>query len=301
MQAVILAAGRGKRLGGITNKTQKCLVRVAGTPILERLLQTLPPVVHEVVLVVGYCAEKVRAYFGDEWDGKSIQYVEQDELLGSGDALHAAKHLLHNRFLVLNGDDLYQIKDLEQLLAHELAMLVYDYGKPVRTGKPVINEEGFLTAILPDSESQMVNTGAYVLDERFFDYPLERAGASNTELGLPHTIAAMAGTLPVKAVIATHWMSAGTPRAIAKARAYFEATEPERELFAGVEEALQEIRPMLALHQGGVQLLSVKDGIIKLKLKGACEGCPMSVVTFGVALKELLLERFPNKIKDVIY
>lgn len=70
---------------------------------------------------------------------------------------------------------------------------------------------------------------------------------------------------------------------------------------AGVLEVLEEIRPSLAMHGGNAALLGIEDGVVKLKLEGACQGCPMSVITFGVAMKEMLLEKFPNEIKDVVW
>lgn len=70
---------------------------------------------------------------------------------------------------------------------------------------------------------------------------------------------------------------------------------------AGVLEVLEEIRPSLAMHGGSAELISIDDGVVKLKLAGACQGCPMSVITFGVAMKEMLLEKFPNEIKDVVW
>ena len=70
---------------------------------------------------------------------------------------------------------------------------------------------------------------------------------------------------------------------------------------AGVLEVLEEIRPALAMHGGNAELVSIEDGVVKLKLAGACQGCPMSVITFGVAMKEMLLEKFPNEIKDVVW
>lgn len=73
------------------------------------------------------------------------------------------------------------------------------------------------------------------------------------------------------------------------------------DLFAGVEGVLDEIRPSLAMHGGDANVLKVEEGVVHLKLQGSCRGCPMSVITFGMALKEMLLEKYPNEIKDVVW
>lgn len=230
MQAVILAAGRGKRLGAITKKTQKCLVRVAGVSSLERVLRELPDKIDEVIFVVGYHGNKVRKHFGHAWRHLKIKYAEQRELCGSADALHAARSLLRERFLVINGDDFFQKADLEKLLKYHYAILVYDMGRVVKTGKSIIDRRGYLQAIVPDSESAIVNAGAYMLDRRFFSYPLVKKSSRDMEYGLPHTIAAMAKDVRVRTVAADFWMSGGTPQFLAEASEYFEKKDKREKI-----------------------------------------------------------------------
>ncbi len=67
----------------------------------------------------------------------------------------------------------------------------------------------------------------------------------------------------------------------------------------GVLETLEEIRPSLAMHGGDAQLVGIEEGVVELKLEGSCHGCPMSVITFGMAMKDMLQEKFPNDIKNV--
>ncbi len=61
----------------------------------------------ELIFVVGYGAEAVRSYFGDEYGGVPVSFAVQEEQLGTADAVAAAKELLEGRFAVLNGDALY--------------------------------------------------------------------------------------------------------------------------------------------------------------------------------------------------
>jgi len=66
-----------------------------------------------------------------------------------------------------------------------------------------------------------------------------------------------------------------------------------------VEEALKEIRPMLQADGGDVELVSIEEGIVKIRLKGACMGCPFSTMTLQQGVKRILKEKVPE-IKDVI-
>ena len=66
-----------------------------------------------------------------------------------------------------------------------------------------------------------------------------------------------------------------------------------------VEAALNEIRPALQADGGGVDLISVVDGIVSVKLTGACGGCPMSTMTLKMGIERVLKEKIPE-IKEVV-
>jgi len=55
-----------------------------------------------------------------------------------------------------------------------------------------------------------------------------------------------------------------------------------------VRKTLERIRPMLQMDGGDVELVEVKDGIVKVKLKGACQGCPMSQLTIQHGIEQTL-------------
>ena len=67
-----------------------------------------------------------------------------------------------------------------------------------------------------------------------------------------------------------------------------------------IEQALEKIRPMLTADGGNVELVEVSDdGIVKLKLTGACGACPMSQVTLKMGIEKILKEEVPQ-IKEVV-
>ncbi|MFO7686625.1 MAG: NifU family protein [Desulfobacterales bacterium] len=66
-----------------------------------------------------------------------------------------------------------------------------------------------------------------------------------------------------------------------------------------VEAALNKIRPMLQRDGGNVELIEVADGIVKVRLQGACSGCPMSQMTIKNGIERLLKQEIPE-VKSVV-
>ena len=66
-----------------------------------------------------------------------------------------------------------------------------------------------------------------------------------------------------------------------------------------VEEVLNKIRPGLVRDGGNVELLDVSDGVVKVKLTGACAGCPMSSLTLKMGIERVLKQEIPE-VKEVV-
>ena len=65
-----------------------------------------------------------------------------------------------------------------------------------------------------------------------------------------------------------------------------------------VELALEKIRPMFQRDGGDIELVEVNDGVVKVRLTGACKGCPMSQMTLKQGVEKLLLKEVPG-LKEV--
>ena len=118
MQVVILAGGRGTRLRPLTNQLPKVLVEVHGKPFLQYQLGWLARYgLRDVVLCVGYLAQKIEAFAKDgSAFGVHITYSrEEDKLLGTAGALKKAQAVLDNSFCVLNGDSYLPINPLNAI------------------------------------------------------------------------------------------------------------------------------------------------------------------------------------------
>jgi len=66
-----------------------------------------------------------------------------------------------------------------------------------------------------------------------------------------------------------------------------------------VAAALEKVRPALLADGGDVQLIDVKNGVVKLKLTGACYGCPMATITLKNGIERVLKEQVPE-VKEVV-
>ncbi|MGD2246561.1 MAG: NifU family protein [Candidatus Aminicenantes bacterium] len=66
-----------------------------------------------------------------------------------------------------------------------------------------------------------------------------------------------------------------------------------------VEKSLDKIRPALQADGGDVELVEVEDGVVKVKLTGACGGCPMSQMTLKMGIERHLKKEIPE-IKEVV-
>ena len=66
-----------------------------------------------------------------------------------------------------------------------------------------------------------------------------------------------------------------------------------------VEGVLDKIRPSLIQDGGNVELIDVNDGTVRVKLTGACDGCPMAAMTLKLGIEQLLMQEIPE-IKEVV-
>ncbi len=219
MQAVILAAGKGLRLRPYTEKHPKPLIPIAHKPLIKYTLETLPDSITEIIIVIGYLGQQIKDYLGDEWNGKPIKYVVQDELLGTGDALLRTRDLVEQNFLVVNGDDLYSKDDLAALLKYPYSILAWERTEPYEFGLSMLDN---MQLVGFDSSSNWVNCGAYHLNKNFFNNPLaEVTVRDKTEYSLPHTLVDIAQHDKVMVVPATHWLPVGTPAQHIFANGYY--------------------------------------------------------------------------------
>ena len=180
-RALVLAGGRGTRLGELTAATPKPMLRVAGRPIIERLvLHLVGSGIQHIYLSVSYLAEQIEEYFRDGADfGCTIEYLNEDPdtPLGTGGPLG----LLLDRnnapqapLLVLNGDLIATFSVQGILEAHEraaaamtVAVREYAHDVPFGVVKLRPDQDGLIDWVEEKPRwTGYVNAGIYVVEPR---------------------------------------------------------------------------------------------------------------------------------------
>ena len=117
--AVVLAGGQGQRLRPLTENLPKPMLKVAGRPILERIVLHLVGYgIRRIYLSVNYLAQVIQEHFGDgERFGCRIEYLHEDTPLGTGGCLSLLPEKPAVPLIVLNGDLVTQF-DVGKMLEH---------------------------------------------------------------------------------------------------------------------------------------------------------------------------------------
>ena len=188
MQFVVPAAGEGSRLGTLTDDRPKGLVTVAGRPLLSTVFDTAVDAgATELVVIVGIGGDQIRLHYGESYRSVPIEYVEQPEPLGLGDAIHRARELIDTQFTVLNGDNVFvdPIRPAIERAANSDVdgVLLVETATPAvakKTGVVVLDGAEVIDLVeKPDNPpSTRITTGCCVLPPAVFT-ELERAQPSD--------------------------------------------------------------------------------------------------------------------------
>jgi D-glycero-alpha-D-manno-heptose 1-phosphate guanylyltransferase len=175
MHAVILAGGRGTRLGQLTLDLPKPMVPVAGRPFLEHVLDSLAYAgIDGITLSVGYKAQAIQTHFGATYRGMTLRYAVEEQPLGTGGAIAKALQRENSPALVLNGDTLLKI-DFRALVDWYLedpvpvAMVLREVADVARYGAVIVDNEhvaGYSEK--GRSGPGLINAGVYVVQPGVF-------------------------------------------------------------------------------------------------------------------------------------
>jgi len=189
--AVILAAGQGTRM---KSKLYKVLHPVCGKPMVQHVVDQVEKLqVDSIVTVIGHGSEKVKAQLGN-----SVNYVYQQEQLGTAHAVIQAKDILGDKdgvTLVICGDTpLMTSETIEALfLQHEkigakATILTAEASKPDGYGRIVRNEMGVVEKIVEHKDATEaerkiteINTGTYVFDNALLFQALNNVSNENVQ------------------------------------------------------------------------------------------------------------------------
>ncbi len=179
-QAVILAGGKGTRLGAITQSIPKPMLPIAGDrPFLDYLLEMIERHGYQdIILLAGYLGEALETAYGSRRiGGATIRVLREKVPLGTAGALTVAREALDPRFLMMNGDAFFDInlRALEQASHQSGAMATLalrSVADAARYGR-VVEDEGKVVAFLEKDASRsgpgVINGGIYVLKREILD------------------------------------------------------------------------------------------------------------------------------------
>jgi len=179
-QAVILAGGKGTRLGAITQAIPKPMLPIAGEkPFLDYLLETVERHGYDDILLLGgYLGEVLEAaYNGRRIGSATIRVMREHAPLGTAGALTVARDTLEPRFLMMNGDAFFDInlRALEQASRQSGAtatLALRSVPDAARYGR-VMEDKGLVTAFLEKDPKHpgpgIINGGVYVLKREVLD------------------------------------------------------------------------------------------------------------------------------------
>lgn len=174
MKAVILAAGKGKRMRPFTLKKPKPLVVVGGKTFLEHILDALPAEVNEIIVVIGYKREMIQKFLGGSYENKKIDYVVNRKIhLGTAHSFILTRPYFkkNERFMIIYADELVTKKEVKNCLAHKFSWLSRYADIPEKSAVATISSSGRIMAVTEKPKkpkSNLVVGGVMVVNSDIF-------------------------------------------------------------------------------------------------------------------------------------
>lgn len=230
---VVLAAGRGTRLGSLVDEVPKPLLEIGGRPLIDRIIGALTHNgVKRLTIVTGYLADRLERHVSARW-GDDVAFVRQEEPRGTAHALSLARETSGgNRFAVAWADIALSGKAYGSVLRgghddDDVILGVNWIEDPSSGASVVFDDEGLVSAIVekpaPPPPSHWNNAGIMVMAPTMWPYVRAVTPSARGELELTDAIQAVVATGGrVRAVrLGGPWFDVGTPHGLEAARLAF--------------------------------------------------------------------------------
>lgn len=180
VQAVILAAGEGKRLEPFSYTKPKPLIPILDRPLIDYIIENLRNVgVNEILIVVSHLKEKIMQHLssGEKYNVR-IHYIVQEKPLGTAHAIKTIKEYVKPPFIIYYGDVLvshqYLLKLLNLKSKHHLVILATKTKTPWDYGVLRVEDNNVIDIIEKPEKgkepSNLINAGVYLADETILKY-----------------------------------------------------------------------------------------------------------------------------------
>ncbi|MEO1040278.1 MAG: nucleotidyltransferase family protein [Pseudomonadota bacterium] len=224
---VLMAGGEGRRLRPLTENTPKPLLNIGERPILEHILNRFRSAgFSNFFISINYLGHMIEEYFGDGSQfGVSIQYLRENEKLGTAGALSLLPNRAIDHVIVMNGDLLTDV-DFNEILGTHVAsragatMCVREHRTQVPFGVVNIDGSAFGGIVEKPTMTHFVNAGVYCLSREALNLV-----QPNTFFDMPELFEKLRGRgdpCAVHPISGSRWMDIGTPEQLTRARAMFE-------------------------------------------------------------------------------
>lgn len=178
MEAIILAGGYGTRVRPLTYTRPKPLLPVANRPLLQHVLDRMPPSVDTVLIPVNYLGGQIRAYFQRHPDPRVV-VVDEHEPLGTGGAVKNCRAYFTGPLLVYNGDilcsiDLDAMRRAHQAKRAQATISLFPVQEPWHFGVVRCARDGRILEFVEKPKqgtepSNLINAGHYLVDPSLLD------------------------------------------------------------------------------------------------------------------------------------
>ncbi len=200
-------------MGPLTETTPKPMLPVADAPLVEHVADAAVEAgADELVVTVGYGADRLREHLGDAHRGVPIRYAVQESQRGTADALAAAADHVDGAFAVLNGDSLYRGADLARLFESPPRIGAFRVDDPSQYGVLTVDGDA-VTEVREkpsDPATDLVNAGAYSFSAETVDL-LDVSESERGERELTDVLARVMAREELGYAVLEEWMDVGRP------------------------------------------------------------------------------------------
>ncbi len=219
LPAVILVGGQGTRLRPLTDRTRKDMLTLVDRPLLAFTFEHLARYgVERGIVSCGHLPDQIQAAFGDRYGPVALEYVVEDEPLGTGGSIGLAGRDLAGTFFALNGDSLREA-DLDRLVEFhretgaKATILLTPVADPSRYGLVRLAADGrvesFLEKPRPEEiDTDLINAGLYVLEPEALEL-VAPGGPVSIEREVFPKLAAEGSVFGL--ALDGYWLDVGTP------------------------------------------------------------------------------------------
>ena len=175
MRAVIMAGGKGTRVASVNSSVPKPMLPVCGKPVLLHQIECLKRQgVTKITLAIGHLGQQIVEFFQDGRQfGVQIDYIKEEEPLGTAGALYYLKGRITDDFLLINGDlifdvDVHRLMDFHKKANADVTLLTHPNDHPYDSGIILAEKSGQVTGWLTKEDKRgwyrnCVNAGLHVL------------------------------------------------------------------------------------------------------------------------------------------